>query len=212
MDFQALLRRTRVVPVITINDAETATGLAIALRDGGLPVLEVTLRTDAGLPAIERIAREVPDVVVGAGTVRTATQLKAARGAGAQFIVAPGCTPQLLAAAAEAGGFFLPGAVTASEVMTLVDAGLSLLKFFPAESSGGAAAVRSLSGPFPDVSFCPTGGIDLAKAHEYLALGNVTCVGGTWMVPQKLVDAREWDAIRELAATAVSELCEPAAA
>jgi len=206
MDLQAALRRARIVPVITINDADAATGLAEALRDGGLPVLEVTLRTEAGLSAIMRIARDLEGVVVGAGTVRTAQQYREAREAGAQFIVSPGCTPDLLSASRQHGGLFLPGAVTASEVMTLADAGLSLLKFFPAESSGGAGAVKSFSGPFPDISFCPTGGIDLARAREYLALNNVVCVGGTWMVPQQLVDGRGWAQIRELAAAAVSEL------
>lgn len=202
MEFHSLLRETRIVPVITINDADGAVGLATALGDGGLTVLEVTLRTEAGLRSIERIASEVSNVTVGAGTVRTAQQLRDARSAGAQFIVSPGCTDSLLGAAIEFGGAFLPGAVTASEVMWLADAGLSVLKFFPAESSGGVAAVKSFAGPFPDVSFCPTGGIDLNRARDYLALPNVVAVGGTWMVPQQLVDARDWDAIRGLAAAA----------
>jgi 2-dehydro-3-deoxyphosphogluconate aldolase/(4S)-4-hydroxy-2-oxoglutarate aldolase len=206
MDFPALLRHTRVVPVITINDVDAAVGLALALSEGGLPVLEVTLRTQAGLGAIERIASEVEGVVVGAGTVRSPEQYRDARSAGAEFIVSPGCTPDLLGAASEAGGFFLPGAVTASEVMALSGAGLSMLKFFPAESSGGVAAVKSLSGPFPDVTFCPTGGIDLAKARDYLALANVACIGGSWMVPQGLVDGRDWGQITKLAAAAVDEL------
>lgn len=206
MEFQDLLRQTRLVPVITLHDVEAATGLASALRDGGLPVLEVTLRTEAGLACVERIANEVQDVVVGAGTVLNAQQYRNARDAGAQFIVSPGCTDQLLRAAASQGGAFLPGAVTATEVMRMLDAGISLLKFFPAQSSGGIAAVKALSGPFPDVTFCPTGGIDLALAQEYLALPNVACVGGSWMVPQSLIERADWDEITRLAGEASSTL------
>ncbi len=204
--FEARLRETRIVPVITIAELDTAVELATALRDGGLPILEITLRTAAGVEAIRRIAAEVDDVLVGAGTVRTPQQLHRAREAGAQFIVSPGSTPALLQAAAQAGGDLLPGAVTASEVMALADAGISLMKFFPAQSSGGAEAVRALQGPFPDISFCPTGGIDLARAPEYLALPNVAAVGGTWMVPAGLIERREWDAIRKLSAEAVAAL------
>jgi 2-dehydro-3-deoxyphosphogluconate aldolase / (4S)-4-hydroxy-2-oxoglutarate aldolase len=209
VDFQDLLRETRIVPVITIHDVNSAIGLATALRDGGLPVLELTLRTEAGLPAIKRIASEVPDVVVGAGTVLTAQQYVDAREAGAEFIVSPGCTDQLLRAALDAGGAFLPGAVTASEVIRVLDAGIQLLKFFPAQSSGGTAAVKALGGPFPDVKFCPTGGIDLALAHEYLALPNVVCIGGSWMVPQSLIERGDWDAITQLAAEASSAVKRP---
>ena len=206
VEFQDLLRQTRLVPVITIHDVEAAIGLATALRDGGLPVLEVTLRTYAGLACIERIAKEVPDVVVGAGTVLTAHQYRDARDAGAEFIVSPGCTDQLLRAAASEGGAFLPGAVTATEVMRMLDADISLLKFFPAESSGGIAAVKALGGPFPQVTFCPTGGIDLARAQDYLALPNVACVGGSWMVPQSLIERGDWAQITRLAGEATSTL------
>jgi 2-dehydro-3-deoxyphosphogluconate aldolase/(4S)-4-hydroxy-2-oxoglutarate aldolase len=202
VEFQDLLRQTRLVPVITIHDVEAAIGLATALRDGGLPVLEVTLRTQAGLACIERIANEVPDVVVGAGTVLTPQQYRNAREAGAQFIVSPGCTDQLLRAAASEGGAFLPGAVTATEVMRLLDADISLLKFFPAQSSGGVAAVKALGGPFPQVTFCPTGGIDLARAQDYLALPNVACVGGSWMVPANLIEQGDWPEITRLASEA----------
>jgi 2-dehydro-3-deoxyphosphogluconate aldolase/(4S)-4-hydroxy-2-oxoglutarate aldolase len=206
LEFQDLLRQTRLVPVITIHDVEAAIGLATALRDGGLPVLEVTLRTAAGLACIERIANEVPDVVVGAGTVLTAEHYSNARAAGAEFIVSPGCSDQLLRAAASEGGAFLPGAVTATEVMSMLDADIALLKFFPAESSGGIAAVKALGGPFPDVTFCPTGGIDLARAQEYLALPNVACVGGSWMVPQSLIERGDWAQITRLASEATSTL------
>jgi 2-dehydro-3-deoxyphosphogluconate aldolase/(4S)-4-hydroxy-2-oxoglutarate aldolase len=200
--FEQLLGTTRVVPVITIADAETAVPLAHALVRGGLPVLEITLRTDAGLESIQRVADEVPDAVVGAGTVATPQQLHAARAAGARFIVSPGCTDSLATAAAEAGGPFLPGAATASEVLRLLEWGISLMKFFPAETSGGVAALRALGAPFPQVSFCPTGGIDLRRAPAYLALPNVVCIGGSWMVPGDLIAAAEWDAIAVLAAEA----------
>ena len=206
LEFQELLRQTRLVPVITIHDVDAAIGLATALRDGGLPVLEVTLRTKAGLASIERIANEVPDVVVGAGTVLSAQQYRNARDAGAEFIVSPGCTDALLRAAASEGGAFLPGAVSATEVMKLLDCDISLLKFFPAESSGGIAAVKALGGPFPNVTFCPTGGIDLARAKDYLALANVACVGGSWMVPLDLIEQGDWAQITRLASEASTAL------
>jgi len=206
VEFQDLLRQTRLVPVITIHDVDAAIGLATALRDGGLPVLEVTLRTKAGLASIERIANEVPDVVVGAGTVLSAQQYRNARDAGAEFIVSPGCTDALLRAAASEGGAFLPGAVSATEVMKLLDCDISLLKFFPAESSGGIAAVKALGGPFPNVTFCPTGGIDLARAKDYLALANVACVGGSWMVPLDLIEQGDWAQITRLASEASTAL------
>jgi 2-dehydro-3-deoxyphosphogluconate aldolase / (4S)-4-hydroxy-2-oxoglutarate aldolase len=210
--FQDLLGRARVVPVITISDAELAVPLAEALVAGGLPVLEITLRTEAGLEAIARVAESVPQAVVGAGTVVSPQQLRDARNAGAQFIVSPGCTNALAAAAAQAGGAFLPGAVTASEVLSLLEQGISTMKFFPAETSGGVAAIKALAGPFPAVSFCPTGGIDLARARDYLALANVVCVGGTWMAPAGLVAAGDWDAIRDLAAEASAATSVPAPA
>jgi len=206
VEFQDLLRQTRLVPVITIHDVDAAIGLATALRDGGLPVLEVTLRTEAGLASIERIANEVQDVVVGAGTVLSAQQYRSAREAGAEFIVSPGCTDALLRAAASEGGSFLPGAVTATEVMKLLESDISLLKFFPAESSGGIAAVKALGGPFPQVTFCPTGGIDLARAQDYLALPNVACVGGSWMVPLNLIEQGDWAQITRLASEATAAL------
>ena len=212
MSFEALLGSTRVVPVITITDPSTAVPLAEALVAGGLQVLEITLRTEAGLESIARIAAEVPSAVVGAGTVTTPQQLRDARNAGAQFIVSPGCTASLAAAAHDAGGAFLPGAVTASEVLALIERGISTMKFFPAETSGGVAALTALAGPFPHVRFCPTGGIDLERAASYLALPNVVCVGGTWMVPLDLIDRGDWDAITALAAEASEATRLPATA
>jgi 2-dehydro-3-deoxyphosphogluconate aldolase/(4S)-4-hydroxy-2-oxoglutarate aldolase len=210
--FEDLLGSTRVVPVITIADADAAVPLAEALVAGGLPVLEITLRTEAGLESIARIAEMVPQAIVGAGTVTTPQQLRDARNAGARFIVSPGCTDALAAAAAEAGGAFLPGAVTASEVLRLLEHGISFMKFFPAETSGGVVALKALAGPFPGIRFCPTGGIDLARAHDYLALANVVCVGGTWMVPTGLIAAGDWDAITRLAAEASAATSLPVSA
>ena len=200
--FDELLGDVRIVPVITVSDERAAVGLARALVDGGLPLLEVTLRTPAGLPAITRIAGEVEGAVVGAGTVTTPAQLLAAREAGAAFIVSPGCTDALVDAAAWAGGPFLPGVATATEVLRALEHEITLMKFFPAEASGGLAALRSLAGPFPGVRFCPTGGIDAELAPRYLALANVACVGGSWMVPGEAVTRGNWSAIRTLAAQA----------
>jgi 2-dehydro-3-deoxyphosphogluconate aldolase / (4S)-4-hydroxy-2-oxoglutarate aldolase len=211
-EFEQLLGTTRVVPVITVPDIDAAVPLAEALVAGGLRVLEITLRTEAGLGAIERIAREVPQAVVGAGTVTTPQQLFDARAAGASFIVSPGCTDALAAAAAQAGGAFLPGAVTATEVLGLMEHGISMMKFFPAETSGGVAALKALGAPFPGIRFCPTGGINLARAHDYLALKNVVCIGGTWMVPLDLIADGDWDAIRALAAEASAATSLPAPA
>jgi 2-dehydro-3-deoxyphosphogluconate aldolase / (4S)-4-hydroxy-2-oxoglutarate aldolase len=204
MSFEQLLGATRVVPVITIREADGAIPLAEALVAGGLQVLEITLRTEAGLESIRRVAAEVPGAVVGAGTVATPQQLLDARNAGARFVVSPGCTDALAAAAADAGGVFLPGAATASEVLRLLELGISLMKFFPAQSGGGVAALKALGGPFPQVSFCPTGGIGLESAPDYLALENVVCIGGSWMVPADLIEHREWAAITALAAEATA--------
>ncbi len=199
MRFEDLLGDVRVIPVITIPDSEFAVPLAQALVAGGLTVLEITLRSEAALASIARIAVEVPAAVVGAGTVSTPQQYRDARSAGAQFVVAPGCTDALAAAAAEAGGAFLPGAVTPSEILRVTEHGITLMKFFPAEANGGIEALKALAGPFPGIRFCPTGGVDLARANDYLALDNVDCVGGTWMVPLDLIERGDWDAIAELA-------------
>lgn len=200
--FDDLLGATRIIPVITVPDAGAALPLAEALVAGGLPLLEVTLRTPAGLPAIERIAAEVEGAIVGAGTVTSAAQLEAAHAAGARFIVSPGCTDALLDAATWAGTAFLPGVATPSEVLRLLEHEVTVMKFFPAEASGGIPALRALAGPFPEVRFCPTGGIGAALAPDYLALRNVACVGGSWMVPPAAVARGDWSAIRALAAQA----------
>ncbi|WP_055478649.1 bifunctional 4-hydroxy-2-oxoglutarate aldolase/2-dehydro-3-deoxy-phosphogluconate aldolase [Sphaerimonospora mesophila] len=198
----SLLDLTPVVPVVVIEDAGTAVPLARALVAGGLPVIEITLRTPAALEAVRRIAAEVPDAVVGAGTVRTADDVTAALGAGARFLVSPGTTPSLLAAMVSSGVPYLPGVATATEAMTLAEQGVREMKFFPAESAGGVSYLKALSGPLPDVRFCPTGGITPANAPSYLALANVGCVGGSWVTPAVLLAAGDYPRIEKLAAEA----------
>ncbi|HPE24976.1 bifunctional 4-hydroxy-2-oxoglutarate aldolase/2-dehydro-3-deoxy-phosphogluconate aldolase [Albidovulum sp.] len=187
-----------VVPVLVIDDAGTAADLARALVAGGLPALEVTLRTPAALDAIRAMA-EVPGGIVGAGTLLTPADVKAAKAAGARFGVSPGATDRLLDACAEEGLPLLPGAATASEVMALLERGYTVQKFFPAEAIGGAKALGSLASPLPQVRFCPTGGIGLASAPQYLSLANVMCVGGSWVAPKDRVAAGDWPAIEALA-------------
>jgi 2-dehydro-3-deoxyphosphogluconate aldolase/(4S)-4-hydroxy-2-oxoglutarate aldolase len=194
-----LMGQTPFIPVLTIDDVADAVPLAQALVAGGIRVLEVTLRTDAALGAIKAIAREVPDAVVGAGTVLHPKQMLELRGTGCRFVVSPGYTAELLEVAREAALPFLPGASTASEVMTLLSHGYIRQKFFPAEAAGGAAMLKSIGEPIPQVSFCPTGGIDLAKAKTYLALKNVVCVGGSWVTPKDALAARDWARITGLA-------------
>ncbi|WP_422026989.1 bifunctional 4-hydroxy-2-oxoglutarate aldolase/2-dehydro-3-deoxy-phosphogluconate aldolase [Roseovarius sp.] len=198
---QEASRRTRelcglapVIPVLVIDDAGKARSLAEALVAGGLPVLEVTLRTPAALEAIRAMA-EVPGGHVGAGTLLSAEDVRAAKEAGATFGVSPGATEDLLAACEAEGLPLLAGAATASEAMRLLARGYDMLKFFPAEASGGAAALKALGGPLPQLSFCPTGGVSPGNAGEYLKLSTVPCVGGSWIAPADLVAAGDWGAI-----------------
>lgn len=188
-----------VVPVAVLDDAADAVPLARALVAGGLPAIEVTLRTPAALDAIRAIADEVPDAVVGAGTVISPRSVADAAAAGAGFLVSPGWTDALLDAMAMSGVPFLPGVSTASEVVALLERGVTEMKFFPAEASGGTPYLTSLAGPLPQARFCPTGGISLASAPSYLALRNVGCVGGTWMLPPDALAARDWDRVESLA-------------
>ncbi len=190
-----------VVPVLVIEDAASAADLARALVKGGLPALEVTLRTPAALEAIRAMA-DIEGGVVGAGTLLTPADVKAAKAAGAKFGVSPGATPRLLDACAEADLPLLPGAATATEVMTLLELGYTVQKFFPAEASGGAPALKSIGAPIPQVRFCPTGGISLKNARDYLTLPNVMCVGGSWVAPAGLVAAGDWAGITALTAEA----------
>ena len=203
-EIAAMLARAPVVPVLTVEDPARAVPLARALVAGGLGVLEVTLRTARALDAARAIMAEVEGVTVGIGTVLTPEAMRAARRAGARFAVSPGSTPDLLGAAAAEGLPYLPGAATASEVMALVERGYATLKFFPAESVGGVAALRALAAPFGQVRFCPTGGIDAAKAPAYLALANVLAVGGSWVAPADRIAADDWARITALAREAAA--------
>jgi 2-dehydro-3-deoxyphosphogluconate aldolase/(4S)-4-hydroxy-2-oxoglutarate aldolase len=193
-----------VVPVVVIEDASDAVPLARALAAGGLPAIEVTLRTPAALEAIRGIAREVPEAVVGAGTVIRPGQVAEAVAAGSRFLVSPGWTDVLLEAMRASGVPFLPGVSTASEVVALLERGVREMKFFPAQAAGGTAYLKSLSGPLPQARFCPTGGIGATSAPDYLALPNVGCVGGSWMLPQDAVAARDWDRVEALAREAAA--------
>lgn len=200
-----------VVPVVVVRDASDAVPLARALVAGGLPAIEVTLRTPAALDAIRAIAVDVPEAVVGAGTVITPEQVDASVAAGARFLVSPGWTDVLLEAMRGSGVPFLPGVSTASEVVALLERGVREMKFFPAQAAGGTAYLKSLAGPLPQARFCPTGGIDAASAPEYLALPNVACVGGSWMLPADAVAARDWGRVEALSREAAA-LGEGAAA
>ncbi|MER6831200.1 bifunctional 4-hydroxy-2-oxoglutarate aldolase/2-dehydro-3-deoxy-phosphogluconate aldolase [Streptosporangium sp. NPDC000563] len=200
----SLLDIAPVVPVVVIDDPETAVPLARALVAGGLPVIEVTLRTTAALDSITRIAAEVPEAVIGAGTIRTPADVAASVAAGARFLVSPGTTPGLVDAMEVSGVPFLPGVATASEVMALADRGVTEMKFFPAEAAGGLPYLKALGGPLPQVTFCPTGGIKLATAPDYLALPNVGCVGGTWLTPADALADGDYSRIEKLAAEAAA--------
>ncbi|MFJ3085408.1 bifunctional 4-hydroxy-2-oxoglutarate aldolase/2-dehydro-3-deoxy-phosphogluconate aldolase [Streptomyces sp. NPDC086838] len=193
-----------VVPVVVLEDAADAVPLARALVAGGLPAIEVTLRTDAALDAIRAIAAEVPGAVVGAGTVISARNVEDTVAAGARFLVSPGWTDALLDAMKGSGLPFLPGVSTTSEVVALLERGVTEMKFFPAEAAGGTAYLKALSAPLPQARFCPTGGISAASAPSYLALPNVGCVGGSWMVPADAVAGRDWDRVARLAAEAAA--------
>ncbi|GGX12136.1 bifunctional 4-hydroxy-2-oxoglutarate aldolase/2-dehydro-3-deoxy-phosphogluconate aldolase [Streptomyces chryseus] len=188
-----------VVPVVVLEDAADAVPLARALVAGGLPAIEVTLRTPAALDAIRAVAAEVPDAVVGAGTVTSPAQVADAVAAGARFLVSPGWTDALLDAMAASGVPFLPGVSTVSEVVALLERGVTEMKFFPAEAAGGTPYLKSLGAPLPRARFCPTGGITLASAPAYLALANVGCVGGTWMLPPDALAAKDWGRVQTLA-------------
>ncbi|MFG2745146.1 bifunctional 4-hydroxy-2-oxoglutarate aldolase/2-dehydro-3-deoxy-phosphogluconate aldolase [Streptomyces sp. PAN_FS17] len=191
-----------VVPVVVIDDPSDAVPLARALVAGGLPAIEVTLRTPAALEAIGAVADAVPDAVVGAGTVITPEQVTLAVTAGARFLVSPGWTDLLLEAMRASGVPYLPGVSTTSEVVALLERGVREMKFFPAEAAGGTAYLKSLNGPLPQARFCPTGGIGPATAPDYLALPNVGCVGGSWMLPADAVAARDWERVTALARAA----------
>ncbi|OEU88118.1 keto-deoxy-phosphogluconate aldolase [Streptomyces abyssalis] len=199
-----LLDMAPVIPVVVLEDAADAVPLARALVAGGLPVVEITLRTAAAGEAIRAITAEVPEAVAGAGTVLTPGQAQDAVDAGARFLVSPGWTESTLEAMLGSGVPALPGVSTASEVVALLERGVREMKFFPAEAAGGTAYLKALASPLPQARFCPTGGIDEASAAGYLALPNVGCVGGSWMVPADALAARDWPRVQRLARAAAA--------
>ncbi|TAW54803.1 2-dehydro-3-deoxy-phosphogluconate aldolase, partial [Rhizobium leguminosarum] len=194
----SILKLQPVVPVLIVDDAKSAVPLARALVAGGLKAIEITMRTPAALEAVRAVAAEVEGAEVGAGTILNVAHWEAAVAAGSKFIVSPGTTQELLDAAADSDVPLLPGAATASEVMALREEGYQVLKFFPAEQAGGAAYLKALSSPLAGTLFCPTGGISLKNAHDYLSLPNVICVGGSWVAPKELVAAGDWAGITNL--------------
>ncbi len=196
---RAVLKLAPVIPVFTPDDVDDAVQVAQALFRGGLPVIEVTLRTPRALDAIKAMVEAVPDAVVGAGTVLTPAQMDAAKAAGARFAVSPGATPTLYAAARDADLPYLPGVATGSELILGLEAGLDTFKFFPAVQSGGAPLLSAWHGPFAEVRFCPTGGISAQTAPQFLHLPNVLCVGGSWLTTAALMQSRDWDSIERLA-------------
>ncbi|MBM2322786.1 MULTISPECIES: bifunctional 4-hydroxy-2-oxoglutarate aldolase/2-dehydro-3-deoxy-phosphogluconate aldolase [Marivita] len=198
VESEKLCRLAPIIPVLVVDDASVARALAEALVAGGLPVLEVTLRTDAALDVIREMA-QVEGGVVGAGTLLTPEDVQNAVDAGARFGVSPGATDRLLDACEAADLPLLPGAATASEAMALLERGYTVQKFFPAEANGGAPALKAIGAPIPQVRFCPTGGVSLKNAPDYLGLSNVLCAGGSWVAPKDLVTKGDWKAIEELA-------------
>lgn len=199
MNVLEVMRIGPVIPVIVIDELAQAVPLARALVAGGVRVLEVTLRTAPALEAIRRIAREVPDAIVGVGTLTRPQDFKDALDAGARFGVSPGLTPAMIQAAHETGLPLLPGVMTPSDVIAARLAGFNELKLFPAQQAGGIGMLKALGGPFPDVTFCPTGGVSAENAPDFLALPNVACVGGSWLAPKAAVNAGDWDRITALA-------------
>lgn len=195
----SLLDRVPVIPVVVVDDVDAAVPLAEALVAGSVPVIELTLRTPVALEAIRRIAAEVPQILIGAGTVLSAADAAAAADAGAQFLVSPGSTSAVVDGMTETGLPFLPGVATVTEVMALLERGVTEMKLFPAEAVGGQALLRSLHSPLPRARFCPTGGITAATAPDYLALPNVGCVGGSWLTPGDVLATADWARVRDAA-------------
>lgn len=201
---QDIFKRSPIVPVMVINKIEDAVPLARALVAGGISVLEVTLRTPCALEAITKIAKEVPEALVGAGTILNETQLKQAIDAGAQFVITPGATTDLLKAAMAGTVPLIPGVASISEVMAGMELGYTNFKFFPAEASGGVNALKAFSGPLANIRFCPTGGITPSSYKDYLALSNVDCIGGSWIAPTDAMEQGDWARITQLCKDAIS--------
>ena len=203
-DAANILQLSPVIPVVTIDDPQHAVPVARALADGGVGIIELTLRTESALTSLKLIASEVPEICVGAGTILTPGQADAAAEAGAAFLVSPGVTPGLLQHMLGLGIPLLPGVATVGEVMMVLEHGLKAMKFFPAGPAGGPDYLAAIGAPVPQVQFCPTGGIGLATAPDYLKLPNVTCVGGSWLTPRTAVEANDWDKISALAREAAA--------
>lgn len=208
MDASQLLKDARIVPVVVIDDPGAGAVLTETLVDAGLRYIEITLRTERALKVIEKMASAAPDAVIGAGSVRQAAQFRQIRDAGARFAVSPGCSRTLTEAAIETKMPFVPGGVTASELIVLSELGYSLVKFFPAELAGGISMLKALGGPLPEVRFFPTGGITPAHAADYLSLPNVSCLGGTWITPADRLAAGDFESIGELARQAAEIAAE----
>jgi len=210
LDLRGSLKATGVVPVVVIDDEAVAVPLARCLVDAGITMIEVTLRRPGAWKAMERIIAEVPEIITGAGSVTSPDQLQRLAKMGCRFAVSPGLTPRLIRAARDAGMPYLPGAVTASEVLMAMEEGLDTLKFFPAAQAGGIPMLKALRSPLPNVMFCPTGGIDLGNASEYISLPNVIAVGSSWVVPEAAVAAGEWgeiaDRVQRFRATILEEV------
>ena len=202
MTIHDILKLGPVMPVIVIDSADQAEPLADALLAGGIRTAEITLRTPAAIKAIEKMARNCPDITVGAGTVRTARDVQIAADAGSRFVVSPGTTSSILEGCQSAGLPLLPGAASVSEMMALAEQGYSVQKFFPANAAGGISFIKSLSSPLPDLTFCPTGGITEITAPDWLALPNIVCVGGSWIAPQALIESGDFAEITNRARVA----------
>ncbi|WP_291842052.1 bifunctional 4-hydroxy-2-oxoglutarate aldolase/2-dehydro-3-deoxy-phosphogluconate aldolase [Maricaulis sp.] len=201
---EALVRAASVIPVLTVGDVDKAAPLARALKAGGLRVIEMTMRTPAALDVLTAMKVAEPDLIIGMGTIRTPQQVGDAMAAGADFLVSPGLSPELIPALLASGLPVLPGVATAGEAMSAVEAGFDVLKFFPAEQAGGRPYLKSIAGPLPDIRFCPTGSITREMAPDYLALPNVVCVGGSWIATGAMIEAGDWDTITANAAAAAA--------
>ena len=202
---QELMAAAGIIPVLTVEARADSAPLARALHAGGLRVIEMTMRTPDALPIMEAMKAEQPDLIIGMGTIRTPDDIKSAVGHGADFLVSPGLTPVLADALLASGVPCLPGVSTASEAMRASEMGFNGLKFFPAEAAGGVDFLKSLSGPLPDIRFCPTGGISKDRVKDYLALANVGCVGGSWIAPPALLKSRDWEQIEANARMAAQQ-------
>ena len=203
---QDTLRKSPIVPVVTLKRVEDAVPLAKALVAGGVKVIEITLRTPAGLPGIREVAAQVPEMTVGAGTISTPEEFNAAADAGAQFIVSPGLTEKLAKVALERGTPYLPGVATITEIMTAREYGFTFLKFFPAALAGGVGALKQFSSLFSDIRFCPTGGVNIDNLRDFLRVPSVVCVGGSWIAPDALIDAGNWQEITRLSQEAMDQI------